>query len=399
MNIYFITSKLNFRTSGGSIEEFDFVVRSLLQSGHKLTVVTSYSSRNDIPEPLPYPVIEEEIGTSGLLGMQSAIYKLLKKYEHSADIFLVDAHLFMYGAGLYRLLGGKKPVAAFVNQYLMCWPQYFSSYFPQPTVSFPRRIKRALRFNIEKYIGMVLANNVDIYAFVSPTLRKMYENFGIRHIDGDIIIGDPIDFAHIMREGKVAKTSYRDRLKRSGPYLLFFSSRMSPGKGFDMFLQGFARVKNKDDFRVILGGTGPEALEVAKMVKSLNLEKYVTLPGWVDKDQLYAYYREADVFIQADWWVEGTSISLLYALAFGVPSILPGGGGLQWNAGEGALYFPYRDPDLLARRIEELAANPDLRAKLSENCYERLTKDDMNYPALIADFGKRMEQIVAAHAK
>jgi glycosyltransferase involved in cell wall biosynthesis len=395
MNIYFLTSKLNFTSSGGSIEEIDFIMQELLKAGHSITAVTVYSSRNDIPADRGYQVIEEDIRSRRLLGAQKEIYGLLKKYESKADFFVVDAHLFMYGAGLYRLMGGKVPVGAFVNQFLTCWPQYTSSYFPKQKDSLISSVRKGIRWALEKYLGMWLANHVDIYAFVSPTLRKMYTDFGMRDSDSDIIIGDPIDFAKIRAEGKVTETSYRDRAKKDGPIFLFFSSRMSPGKGFDMFLQGFARVKNKDDFRVVLGGTGPESALVTEMVKQLKLERYVTLPGWVDKEQLYQYYREADIFVQADWWVAGTSISLLYALAFGVPSILPGGGGLQWNAGEGAIYFPYRDAAALARCIERLGADPELRRQLSSNCYERLAKDDMNYPKLIKKFATRMEEIRA----
>jgi glycosyltransferase involved in cell wall biosynthesis len=399
MKIYFITSKLNFRSAGGSVEEIDYVIRILREAGHEMTVITASSSQNNISEPLPYTLIEEQLHSKRQLSMQRAIYRLLHKYEYDADFFIIDAHLFMYGAGLYRLLGGKTPVAAFVNQFLTCWPQYYSSYFPQKEQTVLGRFKKSIRWYLEKYIGMHLANRVDLYAFVSPTLRKMYEDFGIRHSDRDIIIGDPINIKALMEISGMTEMSYRNRLKREGPLMLFFSSRMSPGKGFDMFLQGFARVKNKDNYKVILGGTGPEEKQVHQMVKDLKLEKYVTLPGWVDKEQLYDYYRQADIFIQADWWPAGTSISLLYALAFGVPSILPGGGGLQWNAGEGAVYFPYHDPDLLARRIEELSGNPDLRAKLSAGCYERLGRDDVNYPALIKEFAGRMEKISGLNSR
>jgi glycosyltransferase involved in cell wall biosynthesis len=392
MRIFFLTSKLNFRTSGGSVEEIDYIIRNLLKLGHEVTVVTVLSGGNDMPDPLPYKVIEEQAQSGGLIDLQRKIYTLLKKYSNDADFFLTDAHNFMYGAGLYRLTGGKVPVGALVNQFLTCWSPHVSSYFPQAKEALLLRSKKRLRRLIEKYIGSWFANFVDIYAFVSPNVRAVYEDFWGRHRPQDFVIGDPIDITLLMHESGVSEMSYRERLKRKGPLTLFYSSRMAAGKGFDMFLQGFARVTNKDDFRVILGGTGPEEQYVQEMVNELHLEKYVTLPGWVTKEQLFAYYREADIFIQADWWVAGTSISVLYALVFGVPSILPGGGGLEWNAGASAVYFPYRDPEGLARRIEELGADHELRGELSENCYKRLAEDDMNYPELIAKFAKRMEE-------
>ena len=394
MKIVFITSKLNFVSSGGSVEEIDLIIRTLQKMGNDVVVVTAHSGANDMPEPVPYKVIEENIGTNSYIGLQKNIIKLIKKYSGEADILHIDAHLFVYGAGIYRLLGGKTPIVAFFNQYLTCWPQYQSSFFPQPKVSVLKKIKAKIRMYLEKYIGMPLANRVDLFSFVSPTLRKMYEDFGIRKKVKDVVIGDPIDFKKIMRDGNVDENSYCNRVSDKKPIILFFSSRMTPGKGFDMLIKAFSRLGDKNKFKLILGGDGPEEKNVHSMVRDLGLQDYVEIPGWVSKAQLYDYYRTADIFIQADWWPAGTSISLIYALAFGVPSILPGGGGLQWNAKNGALYFKYRDYNELAQKIEQLGNDVELRKKLSRNCYARLHEDEMNHKIQIDKLDKAMKEIV-----
>lgn len=393
MKIFFITSKLNFTKSGGSVEEIDFIIRTLQKLGNEVTVVTAYSSSNHIPINLPYLVIPEQIHSRSYMGVQYDVFCLLWKYSNSADIFHIDAHLFMYGAGLYRLLGGKRPIVAFFNQFLTCWPQYISRFFPQPHKNILRRIKEKVRYFIERIFGVILVNRLDIFSFVSPTLKVMYENFGLRK-DRSIIIGDPIDFKRIMRENNITEDFYIKRNKKNGPIVLFYSSRMSPGKGFDMALQSFSKVRNKQNFRLILGGTGPEEHHVREMVKKLGLETYVELPGWVSKEQLYTYYRTADIFIQADWWPAGTSISLLYAMAFGLPSILPGGGGLEWNAKNSALYFKYNDVNNLAESIECMGTDYKMRAELSYQCFMRLADEDMNYAKNIQSLSKKMQLII-----
>ena len=241
---------------------------------------------------------------------------------------------------------------------------------------------------------MPLAGKIDLFAFVSPTMRKMYEDFGLHSGERGLVIGDPINIKKIIAENKINVDSYRLRNKKAEPVTLFFSSRMSPGKGFDILLAGFAKVRNKKNFRLILGGAGPEESQVKQMVIDLGLQEYVTLPGWVTKEHLFRYYQEADIFIQADWWPAGTSISLLYAMAFGVPSILPGGGGLQWQAKNSALYFKYRDTDDLARKIEQLGSDYELRAELSRQCYVRLSEDDLNYRKKIEELCERIKKIV-----
>ncbi len=395
MRIVFITSKLNFKKSGGSIEEIDFIIRMLQKLGNEVTVVTAFSEVNDLPVSLPYRVIEERIMGRGLLGIQKGGLRLLRKYSNQADWFHIDAHLFMYAGGLYKFLGGRVPIVAFFNMFLTCWPQYISSLFPQPSKSLGLRVKEKIRWYIERSLGMALANRVDLFSFVSPTLRGMYEDFGLKVTPkNSIVIGDPIDFKRIMAENQITPDSYRQRNKQTGPITIFFSSRMSPGKGFDMLLKGFSLVKNKDNLRIVLGGTGPEEKFVRQTVSDLKLEKYVTLTGWVTKEKLMELHKQADIFIQADWWPAGTSISLLYAMAFGLPSILPGGGGLQWNAKNSALYFTYRDPVDLAEKIERLGSDYQLRAELSRNCYARLSEEDMDYEKQIGKLYEGLKQIV-----
>src|SRR3989344_7743328 len=115
MRILFITSKLNFKTAGGSIEELDLLMQTLQNLGNDVKTITAFSASNVILEKRTYEVIEEQITSKRLFGIQWQLYKILKKYEHVADIFHIDGHIFLYGAGLYKLLGGKVPVAAYFN--------------------------------------------------------------------------------------------------------------------------------------------------------------------------------------------------------------------------------------------------------------------------------------------
>src|SRR3989344_642282 len=204
MKIVFITSKLNFKTAGGSIEELDLLMQTLQNLGNDVKTVTAFSANNVIPEKRPYEVIEEQITSPRLLGIAWQLYKILKKYEKMADIFHIDGHIFLYGAGLYKLLGGRVSVAAYFNYYLMCWEDTAISLTPLPKENIFIRAKKKIRWLIEKYIGMPLANRIDLFAFVSPNLKAVYEDFGLRRDPGTFVIGDLIDFQKIMRENGIS---------------------------------------------------------------------------------------------------------------------------------------------------------------------------------------------------
>src|SRR5579864_8155312 len=106
MRFFFITSKLNFKNAGGSVDEMDLMMRMLQGYGNEVTAVTVFSYNNEIDRQLPYKVIEENIFSRRLLGIQWQAFKILRKYSKEADVFQIDGHLLLYAAGLYRFLGG-----------------------------------------------------------------------------------------------------------------------------------------------------------------------------------------------------------------------------------------------------------------------------------------------------
>ena len=175
MRIFFITPKINFQNIGGSLIEYDLMIRTLMRLGHQVTVVTAFSDLNAGTDNLPYKIIEENVNRPRrLLKIQKNIFQILRKYSDQADFFHIDGQVFLYGAGLYRRLGGRVPVSAYFNRELVCWPDGEANFIFQNSNIFIK-IKKTLRFYIEKYIGTPAANGIDLMLFTNPYLRKSYE--------------------------------------------------------------------------------------------------------------------------------------------------------------------------------------------------------------------------------
>jgi len=394
MRIFFITPKLNFTTAGGTTDEYDLTYRTLRDMGEDVSVVTVFSEANNIDRELPYTVFKETNVSGRQMGIQKGVYKILKKYQGQADVFFIDGQVFLYGAGFYRKRGGNVPIVAYFNRELTAWPENISRFFPHKKDNFVKKLKKAARLYVERHFFMPLANHVDVFCFSNSHLQESYKNFGMDTEGRSFIFGDPFDYRDRMKKYGVTEDSYINRNKESGPYNLFYSSRMAPGKGFDLVLTAFSKIKNKENFRLILGGTGPEEPLVHKMVKDLNLEKYVELPGWMTKEELYRRFGEADIFVHAYWRPDITAMSLMTALMFGLPSIVPRGGGLEWVARESALYFEDYNADDLASKIQLLADDRSLRAKLSKECYVRIDHPEMNHLSRITLLRDKMRQII-----
>lgn len=363
MNILLLTSKLNFKTAGGSVMDLHLKAKGLIDLGHKVTVVTAFSSANIIINPLPYAVIEEKTTFRGLLGIQYHGYNILKKYASNFDVIYIDGQIFIYAGGLYRKLGGKVPVVAFFNTRLNCMSDTSGSANTDPSPL--KKLKKKLRYVIEHRIGVPIANHNDGFIFNTPHVQHIYQQFGF-DTERSVVIEDFVDMKRIITTHKISSSNVSDRQIGKDIITVFSTGRMLREKGFDIIVRAFALLPNKEHYHVILSGGGPDKERIEGLVKELELEQYFTFPGWVDKETLAQYFLTSQIFIFPKWWIEYGSALLTEALAFGLPCIIPSGGALEWLTEKKMLMFGNDDPKELADCIEQLGKDESLRIAIAK---------------------------------
>lgn len=361
MRIIFVTSKLNFSTAGGSVPDLDLKVRTLASLGHDVRVMTVFSNGNKMDGVLPYPVIEVRVPNQSLISSQVGIYKVLKEYEEQTDVYHVEGQ-FQYGAGAYRLFGGRKPILAFYNRELISWPNELD---PRQT------LKQKLRLLLERVVGTMIANRIDYFYFTNPILQVAYEKFGLKR-NHAVIMPDFVDAPALRATAHVVAPRVEERRALSGSATFITSGRMIAEKGFDLMLRAFALVKKNMDARLIMSGSGPEEKKLRQLTDELGITNSVTWTGWVEKPELLAHLATADVFVLPKWRNELTSVLLLEAMAFGCPSLVAEQTGQAWLGGEGVATFKQDNAEDLARQMELLARDADLRVRLAANCAHRL---------------------------
>ena len=92
--------------------------------------------------------------------------------------------------------------------------------------------------------------------------------------------------------------------------------------------------------------------------------------GWVDDEELEGLYRAATCFVFPSL-AEGFGLPVLEAMVRGVPVACSRIGPLEEVAGDAARYFEPTDVEEMARAIESLLADSDLRKRLAESGRER----------------------------
>lgn len=151
------------------------------------------------------------------------------------------------------------------------------------------------------------------------------------------------------------------------PPVLLGVGRLVSQKDFPTLIRAFALVRKERPARLMILGEGEDRLQLEALVRSLNLEADVALPGFAENP--YAYMAQASVFVLSSIF-EGFGNVVAEALAAGTPVVSTdcesGPAEILENGRYGRL-TPTRDPEAIARAVlqtlDEPRNSPELIAR------------------------------------
>jgi len=155
-----------------------------------------------------------------------------------------------------------------------------------------------------------------------------------------------------------------------------FAARIETGKGPFVLADALAQLRqNRDDVLVRLAGTGPAVQEVKAHVRDLRLNGSWEFVGSYDGAVgCSAFMRTLDVFVLPSF-AEGTSKSVIEAMAHGLPVITTNvGGSPDLLTPDAGILVPPGDSAALAEAMQLLAADPALRKRMGQAARERYLK-------------------------
>jgi glycosyltransferase involved in cell wall biosynthesis len=365
MKIILITSKFDFESGGGSSTELDQKARSLQEKGYEVEVITAFSKGNK-PYNLLYKVHEENVDSSSLFSIQKGIYEILKKYEAQTNIFHIEGQ-FSYGGGIYKMKKGKIPIVVHFNREL--------SSFPDTRHSAKNGIKQKFRLSLERLFGFPLINNCNAFTFTSPYIKAVYNKYGLSE-DKSSVVPDFFDELEVLESKDLSSMLLESRKKEKQIIQILSTGRMVKEKGFDVLIKAFAKLNNKENFKLIISGDGPQKDSLSKLARELGIEKYIEFPGWIEKQDLSKLFQESDIFVLPRWRPELTSMLVLEAMAFAIPMIVTKDTALSWQTQDSALLFEDENSDDLSNQITTMASDSNKRFSLASKGIKRLKELD-----------------------
>jgi len=162
-------------------------------------------------------------------------------------------------------------------------------------------------------------------------------------------------------------------IRCSDKITLLFLARLEKEKGIFDIIDACELITQKGySIRLLIAGKGRAEKEVLSRVKS---KKYIEILGYVTGEAKAKSYQDSDIYILPSY-TEGMPISVLEAMAFGLPVIVTPVGGLQDIIKEGinGYFVPIANSTVLAETIVRLVNNKDLINKMSLYNYSEAHK-------------------------
>jgi len=162
----------------------------------------------------------------------------------------------------------------------------------------------------------------------------------------------------------------------SRPLTIGFLARFVPEKGLHLLVDAFIRPYRSGEFpdlQLVAGGYLSRAYQtyvdgIRKTIKHNGLDDRIKLLGTLERAEKLNFFRSIDLFSVPATYREPKGISILEALAAGVPVVEPDHGAYpEWvdTTQGGILHRPHDSADL-AEKLAFLLRNADLRRRMGQ---------------------------------
>jgi len=147
--------------------------------------------------------------------------------------------------------------------------------------------------------------------------------------------------------------------------IIFYAGRFAWEKNPAALITAFAKIENKDNWKLIMAGSGPQLIEMQKKTKILAIEDDVVFLGALT--EIDEWLNKASIFVLPSV-VEGFPNALGEAMSAGLPVIC-----FDCIAYESIItptvdgeVIPFENIDMMSKKIEQLMQDDQLRIQLGQ---------------------------------
>jgi len=152
--------------------------------------------------------------------------------------------------------------------------------------------------------------------------------------------------------------------QRSAEPLIVAVGRLMPSKRFDLLIEQASRVRRRvPGLRLVIVGEGYELDTIEALIRNLDAEDWVELPGRVDDEELVELYRRAWLVASASI-SEGWGMTLTEAAACATPAVATDIAGHRDAVIDGQTGLLAASDEAFANALHDLLTDSEQRARL-----------------------------------
>lgn len=164
--------------------------------------------------------------------------------------------------------------------------------------------------------------------------------------------------------------------KSSGSAVAGTAARLAPMKGLEYLIDAAARLQQRGSrFELRIAGTGSLLPELRRRAEQRDLGRSVRFVGHVE--DMAGFYQDLDLFVLPSVSTEGLPLTVLEAMASGLPVVATDVGGTAEAVRHGidGLIVPPRDAEALAGALANLLNSPERRQEMGRSGRQRVADE------------------------
>ncbi len=164
-----------------------------------------------------------------------------------------------------------------------------------------------------QWITSYVLRNTDYFTSDANVTRDKALAYGMNP-EKTIVFPWGVDLEHFSQKKE-------ERGKKEG-FVLFCNRSWEERYGVDVLAKAFVQVaQQRDDVRLILLNGGSQGAKLRQIFQRGGVDELVTYGGQISQNDLPNWYHQADLYISPSH-VDGSSVSLMEALACGLPCLV-----------------------------------------------------------------------------
>lgn len=165
---------------------------------------------------------------------------------------------------------------------------------------------------------------------------------------------------------------------KNQPLKIVWCGALTPGKALHLALNAAGQISKDIEWELHILGDGPQATNAQLLAASLRVDKKVHFHGWLPRDIAMEVMKGAHLMLFSSLR-EGTPTVIVEALSLGLPVVCLDHSGMADMVNEQCgVKIPATSPRevvvKMARAIEQLAQDEDMRQKLAQGALQRARK-------------------------